>query len=573
MSGGRSIAGLVRRGPTVLRTLRHLRFAQAVAQLRHGLFGIAPPCTAPGPAPRLAIAAPSVPFLPPPAHVKSLGGGRFELLAIPFALPVGPDWSVARHGPLFAYHLHQHEYLRRADVPPAARAAALLDWIASHRAGIGWDPHPTGLRLLSWGKLVTTSGDLPPDDALRAALLRSFADQAETLSRNLEVRLQANHLLSNLLCVVFAGMLVESPASAGWRGRSPLLRRELARQIRPDGGHEERSPMYHAAMLEGVLDLLNLCRAAPERAPEGLEKALADAAGRMLEALLVLTHRDGRLALFSDSALDLVAEPDAIRCQAERLGVVGAADAGARGSACLPDSGYVRLVAGEWDLLASVAGPSPAHQPGHAHCDALAFELACAGRRVVSDTGVFEYVEGERRRRSRATASHATLQIDGEEQAEIWASHRVGGRPQVALVDFRAAGQGSASAEATCRGWSRPRTLHRRRFSVAADGIELEDAVEGPARSIVSRLPLAPGVEVELRTSAAASPVAVCRLGGEGADLVVEIALPSALDWRVEEGDAYPSFGRALSRSVLVGEGEGAAARGGSMRTRFRRIA
>jgi uncharacterized heparinase superfamily protein len=331
--------------------------------------------------------------------------------------------------------------------------------------------------------------------------------------------------------------------------------------------------MYHAAMLEGVLDLLNLCRAAPERAPDGLPNALAEAAGRMLEALLVLTHRDGRIALFADSALDLAADPDAIRCQAERLGVEGAAAAGARGSACLRDTGYVRLVAGEWDLIASVGGPSPSHQPGHAHCDALAFELACAGHRVVTDTGVFEYVEGERRRRSRATASHATIQIDGEEQAEIWASHRVGGRPRVALVDFRAEGQGAASAEATCRGWSRPRTLHRRRFFVAADGIELEDSVEGPARSIVSRLPLAPGVEVELRTAAAAGPVAVCRLRAEDLDLVVEIELPAALVWRVEDGDAYPSFGRALRRPVLVGEGAGEAASGGSMWTRFRRIA
>ena len=222
MSGARSLFRQVGRLPTVLRTARHLRLPQALAQIRHAIHGIAPPCSAPGTAPALAIAASYTAYLPPAAHVKSFGAGRFELLATPFELPRGPGWTTTRHSPLFAYHLHQHEYLRCGDLAPGERAAVIADWIRSQRAGIGWDPHPTGLRLLAWGKLLTTAGQLPDDAAGRSELLRSFADQAETLSRNLEVRLQANHLLSNLLCVGFAGMLIEGASSASWRSRAAL---------------------------------------------------------------------------------------------------------------------------------------------------------------------------------------------------------------------------------------------------------------------------------------------------------------------------------------------------------------
>lgn len=553
------IARLSRTIPTVLRTVRRLRSRQILAQLHHALFGVAAPRSIPDENARWAIAVPHTPYLPPQAHVRALGPGRFELLATPFEIPRGAAWSTSAHGPLFAYHLHQHEFLRCDGASPAERSATLADWIRSHRAGIGWDPHPTGLRLLAWGKLVTTPGSLALDPPAEAALLRSFADQAETLSHNLEHRLQANHLLSNLLCVVFAGLLVDSPASAAWRARAGLLVDELGRQIRPDGGHEERSPMYHALLLENVLDLLNLCRAAPDRAPAGLADALVDAAARMLGALASLSHADGRIALFADSAFDIAAEPAALADYGRRLGIPVGDEP--RGSVCLPQTGYVRLVAGDWLLIASVAPPSPPHQPGHAHCDALAFELSIDGLRVVADTGVFEYVVGPRRRTARATASHATLQVDGEEQAEIWSAHRVGGRPEVVLTAFSDAGE----AEATCRGWSRPGTLHRRQFRVGEAGVEVEDWIEGPAREITARLPIGPGFAVELR--AEPTPRAVCR-SLERPELSIEIELPPEFTWRLERGVCFPSFGRALERSVLVGVAPSCTA----ARTRFRRI-
>ena len=40
-------------------------------------------------------------------------------------------------------------------------------------------------------------------------------------------------------------------------------------------------------------------------------------------------------------------------------------------------------------LTADQIGPD--YQPGHAHCDTLSYELAINGRRVVVDSGVFDY--------------------------------------------------------------------------------------------------------------------------------------------------------------------------------------
>ena len=549
--------GLIERIPTVLRTLAHLRPAQARAQIHHGLFGLASPRKAARVASALAIARSRTPFLEPVGHVKSLGGTRIELLRVPFDLAERIDWETREPGPLFAYHLHQHEYLRLPDFTPTERARHLLDWIHNHQTGVGWDPHPISLRLICWGKLLITPGALDADECLQGEMFRSMSDQLETLSHGLEVRLQANHLLSNRIAVVFGGLLLDGSSSAAWRDQADALLLELDAQIRPDGGHEERSPMYHSLLLENLLDLLNLCLADPPRAPAGLVDGLRETLSRMLCALELWTHLDGRIALFADSAFDVAAEPVSLRGYAERLGISSSANFL---SGVLPQTGYLRLRAGVFDLIASVAAPAPAHQPGHAHCDALAFELSVAGDRLVTDTGLFEYLPGPRRDRARATASHSTIQVDGEEQAEFWAAHRIGGRPEVELTAWDASG----SAEATCRGWSRNAPLHRRTFSVGSDGVTILDRIEGPGREVRVCLPIDPAWQVELSGRLARAT----RTSESGVSSTVEIELANVFAWALERQPYYPTLGCEVERSVLVGTGS----RCDEAITRFRRV-
>lgn len=536
--------GMIARLPTVLRTLAHLRPAQARAQILHGLFGLAAPRQAAGGTATLAIVHAQTPFLEPPGHVKSLGGTRIELLRAPFDLAERIDWKTKAQGPLFAYHLHQHEFLRLPEFTATERAKYLLDWIHNNPTGVGWDPHPISLRLICWGKLLITPGALDADGSLQGEMLRSMSDQLETLANGLEVRLQANHLLSNLISVVFGGLLLDGTSSAAWRDHADALLLELDAQIRPDGGHEERSPMYHSLLLENLLDLLNLCLAEPARAPAGLADGLRETASRMLCALELWTHLDGRIALFADSAFDVAAEPDRLRDYAARLGISSSANFL---SGVLPQTGYMRLRAGPFDLIASVAGPAPAHQPGHAHCDALAFELSIGGARLVTDTGLFEYLPGPRRDRARATASHSTIQVDGKEQAEIWAAHRIGGRPRVELTAWDESG----SAEATCRGWSRHAPLHRRFFSVESEGVTIVDRVEGPGREVRVCLPIDPAWQVELSAGRARA----MRESESGVPCIVEIELANVFEWALERLPYYPTFGCEIERFVLVGTG------------------
>lgn len=546
------MSGLVARLAAIgcwLRWLRPMRPAQLAGQLRHALgSGGVRPVSLPGSPPELAVQSPSVPFLPAPRHAACRGDARedlwIRLIAREVSFRGGVDWDFDGEGPLFAYQLHQFEYARDESLAPAARLALVRDWIENHPAGDGWDPHPTAHRIFAWGKMLLTPGALALDDESSTILRRSLASQVETLSQHLEVRLQANHLFTNLAAVVFGGLLFEGREADSWLARADAFRGELRDQIHPDGAHEERSPMYHSLILEQVLDLLNVARARPGRAPAGLEDDLQDAAGRMCGALEVWTHPDGEIALFGDSALDIASSPGRLADYATRLGVPVQ---GPEHRGHLDRGGYVRLADDRWHVIASVAGPSPPHQPGHAHCDALGFELSFDGERIVTDTGVFEYQPGRDRQVSRSTRSHATVEVGGREQAEIWAPHRVGGRPIVRFVDL----EPGTAFEATCQSWSSLNVSHHRRVELADGGLHVHDRIDGPGTRVRFALPLAPGLDARL-TGAPGTPRQL-RVHARS-QLQVDLPGGSAVDWRLEASDYFPSFGRRERRWCLVGE-------------------
>jgi uncharacterized heparinase superfamily protein len=260
----------------------------------------------------------------------------------------------------------------------------------------------------------------------------------------------------------------------------------------------------------------------------------------MLGALAVVTHPDGEIALLGDSAFGIAQPPARL---AEYAAALGIAPTVPKEPGVLREAGIARLEDGELCCIVTASRPWPEHQPGHAHCDALSFELSVRGERVITDTGVCEYAPGARRDLSRATRSHAVVQIGDCEQAECWSAHRIGGRPDVAIV--RA--EPGRFVEAVAAGWATPEVLHRRRFTLERGELAIADHFDASAPRARAFLPLAPGLVPALAGQVVTVPL---RRGG-----ALRIALPEALAWRVERSPYFPEFGREEERAVLVGEG------------------
>ena len=373
-----------------------------------------------------------------------------------------PGPSPAPSSRLGAFHAEYGE-----DVLAAARAgdvdaaqARIRRWIGEHppRNDDAWHPYPLSTRVGNWIAALTIEPELASPE-----LSASLWSQLRRLEANVEDDVLGNHVIRNARALVLGG--ASFGAAALTRRGIGLLRRELAEQVLPDGGHYERSPVYHFVVLR---DLLELQAVSPH-------SWLGEAIERMTGFAAALTRPDGAPALFNDGGLD----------QAPRLELPPAPD----GLAVFERSGFAVVREGPlW--LAFRCGPlAPAFLPAHAHADALSFQLWWDGRPIVTDAGTYTYEPGAERDWFRGTAAHSTLRVGGRDQFRLWGAFRSGPLPE---VNLRYASEGAL--EASVRLGRRVR--HVRRIEWSGDEIVVHDRVDGSGkRRIESRLLLAPGAE------------------------------------------------------------------------------
>jgi uncharacterized heparinase superfamily protein len=380
----------------------------------------------------------------PEASRKMLAAREFTFLNQTVAGNGSIPWNDRRYAKLWLYHLNYFDFLNVGFVlpdeePMLDRALEIaLDWRERNTEGteVGWEPYALSVRIINWLKFLARharSLDFLEEGGRLSALLESLGVQVATLERRLEKDLLGNHFLKNLKALLFAGALLETPSSTRWWAKGEaLLEQELNEQILPDGGHFERSLMYHSQVLEDLAEIRLLC-ASTGRSLR-CSDLLSGKIRAMAQFLKGIIHADGEIPLFNDSVLGGARPPDALLAMAE-ISDIQSPESEPQVTV-FPDTGYgvIRSPESHSSLIFDCGPLGPDYQPGHGHCDVLSYELSLHGQRVVVDTGVSTYEPGPERQYERSTAAHNTLRIDGEEQAEIWASFRVGRRPRVGRI-------------------------------------------------------------------------------------------------------------------------------------------
>jgi uncharacterized heparinase superfamily protein len=300
--------------------------------------------------------------------------------------------------------------------------------------------------------------------------------QVRWLSERLEFHLLGNHLLENVRAMIIAGCFFGVREADQWlESALVLLREQLDEQVLADGGHFERSPMYQAIILEGLLDIANFLQAYGHPAPA----FLVDTCGRMLQWLEVMCHPDGDISLFNDSALGFGPGANDLFDYASRLGFDQPENVRCPAHV-LPDSGFVRASSGDAVLLLDVGPLGPDYLLAHAHADTFTFELSIQRRRVIVDTGTSTYEHGLRRAVERSTQAHNTLELDATSSSETWASFRVGRRARVSALAVDVGNDGSVQVAGRHDGYRRlpGRPWHLRRWRLRDRFLEIDDEID-----------------------------------------------------------------------------------------------
>jgi hypothetical protein len=162
---------------------------------------------------------------------------------------------------------------------------------------------------------------------------------------------------------------------------------------------------------------------------------------------------------------------------------------------------------------------------------------------VIADPGNVAYaVEPEWRRFYRSTPAHATLRLDGQDQAEQWGPFLWGSRAEAEILRVEKDRDGRPlSVTARHDGYRRlrPPLEHRRTVTLEADGLHVHDVVDG-ADTVEIEHVLHLGPEVELELSGTVASLA-WRSGAErrGAHLLLD---PN-LRWTAHRGELEPALG------------------------------
>lgn len=516
-------------------TLRWLRPVQFYGRAWFKLYKPRPDLRPPPP-----LRAGTVERWKPCARISSMrDGNRFRFLGVERELAAPGDWNCPDWPKLWLYNAHYFDDLvaNGACSRTDRHRAWIARWIAENppAMGNGWEPYPLSLRIVNWVKWALAG------NRLDETATHSLAVQIRHLRRRLEIHLLGNHLWANAKALVFAGAFFSGPEADAWRTKGmAVLAREVEEQVLADGGHFERSPMYHGIVLEDVLDLVQLAAVFPGVLADGDLAHWRDVAARMLRWLRVMSHPDGGIAMFNDAALGIAPDLSALERYARELGVAWN-EAPLRPIEVLQDSGYVRMEVGAAVLIADVGKVGPDYLPGHAHADTLSFELSLQGRRMLVNGGTSTYEAGALRLQQRGTAMHNTVVVDDQDSSEVWGGFRVARRARPVDVAWRTH-EDALELSAAHDGYRRlpGRVLHRRTWRLKADRLEVADSLEGRFISACASYRFAPG----------------CKQGTEEMIAVADDGL--SVRWKAQDAAAslspgvwYPRFGEESPCLVL----------------------
>lgn len=390
------------------------------------------------------------------------------------------DWVCKDMPKLWRYNLHYFDYLHDSRRSYENKCFLMSDWIRRNPPGTedAWEPYTASLRIVNWIKwfLLLERGSLeePRERHPQQAWVESLYQQVQWLEHNIEYHLLANHYLKNGVSLLFAGLYFQGTDAERWLQKGlRILRDELTEQFLADGGHFERSPMYHSISVVDYLDVLNLTQNSSTAITREITREFACKVRTALDFLSGICLPDGEIPLFNDSAFGIAPAPSQIFDYAERvIGYQMPSQSTSLAVTAFSASGYYVSRKAN-DMIIIDCGPvGPDYQPGHAHCDALSYELAIDGRRVVVDGGVFDYEPSQERAYVRSTRAHNTVVVDCEEQSEVWGVFRVARRARPIQGRIEMTEDGAALFEGAHDGYRRltGKPIHHRRIRYDEQG-------------------------------------------------------------------------------------------------------
>ncbi len=418
-------------------------------------------------------------FTQPFPHLKTWTTAKtFHFLNLEKRFDAEIDWNYPQFGKLWTYNLNYFEFLHQPDINTPSGLQLIRTHIKQTKnLKDGLEPFPISLRIINWIKFIVQNNiqDTEIDNSIFC--------QLKILEDNLEYHLLGNHLLENGFCLLFAGVYFNDEHRI--KQAYQLLKEQLEEQTLDDGGHFERSPMYHQLMLYRVLDCIQLVRQVEDQ--KIINTFLTEVASKMLGWLQAMTFANGTVPRLNDSAVNVAPSSKQLFSYAKQLNITPT-------NTKLNGSGYRKMDGNRFEMIVDVGDIGPDYLPGHAHSDTFNFVVQVDQQPFIVDTGISTYEANDQRQVERSTSSHNTVAVNDQEQSQIWGSFRVAKRAKITALKAT-----ENNITATHNGYKEIGVLHTRSFSTTQNNIRIEDQLSAkPGTSGKAYFHFHPTAQVEL---------------------------------------------------------------------------
>lgn len=400
-----------------------------------------------------------------------------------------------------------------------------------------WVPHAVSLRVLTLARFYTWLDD--PDEEFARLVRQSLYKNALFLRNHVEYDVGGNHLIENAAALLVAGLFFETDQKDWCSTAINVFNHAAQAQFLADGGHFERSPMYHKLVLQRYLTAMDLLTKARGTPPAEIEQTAIDG----VDFLASLAAPDRRIPLLNDAAFDEFLSLTACLAYATSIGVE---PTGETPQQSMEASGYYWLGDDSDRLLVDGGEVGPAHLPGHSHNDMLSILLWIDGNQILTDTGAYNYLPDETRTYVRGVGAHNSVQVGDHDPIAVGGQYLMGRRCRPASRVHLKDGSKYYT------GWYKKRRLsglvysHRRDIVAGDDWWLVSDIIDGTTDTpIRSRLHFHPDAVLDSkeegyqfrRTDGSDSGG---RLRPFGVDSITEKTTPY-----------FPRFGEEVTRSAL----------------------
>lgn len=217
----------------------------------------------------------------------------------------------------------------------------------------------------------------------------------------------------------------------------------------------------------------------------------------------------------------------------------------------LRESGFYWLGNGDIRILVAAHEVTVPHLSAHAHVHPGHVSLWVDGKRVLTDTGVFEYAAGPRRQRARSVRSHNTVQVGEGEPVRMASSFWLWGTLDPD-VEYRGDSYFQMNYDVDTIGC--PTYEHERLIERMPDGWKISDKVTSESSSAVSWFHVHPMLEIVLNEERGDAIIE-----DQKGDPILQLEAIDQTGMTLESAPYYPEYGTERSRPVIKVYQEGLA--------------